>query len=83
MNAITYSEAKANLAKTMDRVCDDHEAVIVARHGGRSVVLMSLEDYNSMIETFYPLRNVKNAVRITESIKRLDKGLGQERKLID
>ena len=49
--AITYSEARQNLAETMNRVCDHHEPVIITRQKSPSVVMMSLEDYNSIMET--------------------------------
>ena len=44
MDAITYTAARANLASTMDRVCEDHEALIITRNGEQSVVMLSLED---------------------------------------
>ena len=53
--AITYSEARQNLAETMNRVCDHHEPVIITRQKSPSVVMMSLEDYNSIMETAYPV----------------------------
>lgn len=43
MNAITYSAARANLAKTMDPVCEDHEPIIITRNGEQSVVMASLD----------------------------------------
>ncbi len=46
MDAITYSAARANLASVMDRVCSDHEALIITRNGEQSVVMLSLEDYS-------------------------------------
>ena len=55
--AITYSEARQNLAETMNRVCDHHEPVIITRQKSPSVVMMSLEDYNSIMETAYLLRS--------------------------
>ena len=42
--AITYSKARQNLADTMNRVCDHHEAVIITRQKSPSVVMMSLEE---------------------------------------
>lgn len=48
MDAITYSTARANLAKTMDRVCDDHAPLIITRNGEQSVVMLSLEDFNAL-----------------------------------
>jgi antitoxin YefM len=83
MDAISYTTARANLAKTMDRVCDDHEPVIITRGGEPSVVMVSLEDYKSMEETAYLLRSSKNAKRLLEAIADLEKGLGRERDLTD
>lgn len=48
MDAITYSAARANLTSTMDRVCNDHEALIITRNGDQSVVMLSLEDFQAM-----------------------------------
>ena len=51
MDAMTYSAVRANLAKTMDRVCDDREPLIITRHRGQPVVMLSLEDYKALEET--------------------------------
>ena len=51
MDAITYSSARANLASTMDRVCNDHEALIITRNGGLAVVMLSLEDFQALVAT--------------------------------
>jgi antitoxin YefM len=81
MESMTYTAARANLAKTMDRVCDDHEPVIITRSGETSVVMLSLEDFNSMEETAYLLRSPKNAKRLLEAIIELERGGGTEREL--
>ena len=72
--AITYSEARQNLAETMNRVCDHHEPVIITRQKSPSVVMMSLEDYNSIMETAYLLRSPANAARLREAIQAADTG---------
>ncbi len=59
MDAITYTTARANLAHTMDRVCDDHETLIITRNGQQSVVMMSLDDFKALEETAYLLRAPK------------------------
>jgi antitoxin YefM len=82
MDAITYSAARAKLADTMDRVCDDHEAIIITRSGQRAVVMMSLDDFKALEETSYLLRSPKNARRLLESIASLEAGKGKERKLV-
>jgi antitoxin YefM len=81
MNAITYSSARAKLADTMDRVCEDHEPVIITRNGEQSVVMMSLDDFKALEETAYLLRSPKNARRLLASIASLEGGKGKVRKL--
>lgn len=83
MDAISYTTARQNLAKTMDRVCADHEPTIITRNNEQSVVMMSLEDFNSLEETAYLLRSPKNAKRLLESIEQLESGAGMEKVLED
>lgn len=83
MNALTYSQARQNLAKTMDKVCDDHAPIIITRKNQRSVVMMSLEDYQALEETAYLLRIPRNARRLLESIAQLESGAGTERELAE
>ena len=83
MDAISYSSARANLARTMERVCNDHEALIITRNGERSVVLLSLEDYQALEETAYLLRSPANAQRLLAATAQLDAGLGVERTLVE
>ena len=51
MDTISYTAAHANLAKTMEKVCNDHDPVIITRKRESPVVMLSLEDYQSMEET--------------------------------
>ena len=81
MDAITYTTARANLADTMDRVCDDHEPIIITRNSQQAVVMMSLDDFKALEETSYLLRSPKNARRLLESMASLEAGKGKERKL--
>ncbi|GKT06705.1 type II toxin-antitoxin system Phd/YefM family antitoxin [Desulforhabdus sp. TSK] len=83
MNAVTYSQARRDLAKTMDKVCDDHSPIIITRKSQRSVVMISLEDYQALEETAYLLRSPKNARRLLESIAELESGGGSERELME
>lgn len=83
MKAITYTAARQNLAKTMEKVCKDHAPVIVTRKSTESVVIMSLEDYESLEETAYLLRSPKNTRRLIESVAQLEEGRGSERELLD
>ncbi|HYN20684.1 MAG TPA: type II toxin-antitoxin system prevent-host-death family antitoxin [Thermoanaerobaculia bacterium] len=81
MDSISYTAARATLAKTMDRVCENHEPVIITRSGDASVVMLSLEDYKSLEETAYLLRSPRNAKRLLEAISELESGRGTEREL--
>ncbi len=81
MDAITYTTARASLAATMDRVCEDHEPIIITRNGEQSVVMMSLADFKALEETSYLLRSPRNARRLIESIAELEAGKGKLRKL--
>lgn len=51
MHAITYTEARQNLASTMNRVVEDISPVIITRSRGESCVLMSLAEFESLQET--------------------------------
>ncbi|MDT4329867.1 type II toxin-antitoxin system Phd/YefM family antitoxin [Methylomonas sp. MED-D] len=83
MDAISYSAARANLAKTMDKVCADHAPIIITRKSESPVVMLSLEDYQAMEETAYLLRSPANARRLLESIAELESGQGTEHELIE
>jgi antitoxin YefM len=67
----------------MEQVCEDHSPMIITRNKARSVVMMSLEDYEALQETAYLLRAPRNARRLLESVAELDRDGGQERELIE
>ena len=83
MEAISYTAARTNLAKTMERVCEDHSPIIITRSKAQSVVMMSLEDYEALQETAYLLRVPKNARRLLESITELEQGGGKEGEILE
>jgi len=83
MEAITYTAARQNLAKTMEKVCRDRAPMIVTRKSSESVVIMSLEDFESLEETAYLLRSPKNTKRLIESIVQLENDKGNEKELLD
>jgi antitoxin YefM len=83
MEVITYTAARQNLSKTMEKVCRDHAPVIVTRKSHNSVVIMSLEDFEALEETAYLLRSPKNTRRLIESVAQLENGSGIDRELIE
>src|SRR5690606_7089242 len=83
MDVISYTDARGNLAKTMDQVCEDRAPIIITRNKSQSVVMISLDDYQALQETAYLLRAPKNARRLLESVIELEQGAGQERELVE
>jgi antitoxin YefM len=79
VDAITYTTARANLVSTMDRVCQDHEPLIITRRGQQSVVMISLEAYNALQETAHLLRSPTNAKRLLSALEALGKDKEKER----
>jgi len=67
----------------MEKVCDDHDPIIITRKAARPVIMMSLDDYEALEETAYLLRSPKNARRLLESIAQLEAGKGTEKELTD
>lgn len=83
MRAITYTAARENLAATMEGVCADHDPVIITRNRDQAVVMMSLEDFESLEETAYLLRSPANARRLLDSVAELKGNQGVSRSLAD
>jgi antitoxin YefM len=84
MKAIHYSTVRQNLSKLMNQVCEEHEPLIITRKTlHNNVVMMSLEDFNSIEETAYLLKSPKNAKLLRESLKQYKQGKYQERELIE
>jgi len=81
MDSISYTSARSNLAKTMDRVCEDHAPIAITRKGQAAVVMISMEDYQALEETAYLLRSPKNTRRLIEAIAALESGKGVEKEL--
>lgn len=83
MKTMSYSESRARYAEVLDGVVDDREEVVITRSGHDPVVILSLEDYESLRETAYLMRSPRNARRLLDAMERLESGSGTERGLID
>lgn len=78
MDVVTFSEARKNFKAVMDRVVDDADFTVITRQGGKPVVMISLDEWNSIQETAYLLSSPKNATRLMQGIAQLDAGKGIE-----
>ncbi|MDA8346477.1 MAG: type II toxin-antitoxin system prevent-host-death family antitoxin [Thermaerobacter sp.] len=83
MKTISYTESRAKYAETLDAVIEDREEIIITRAGHEHVVMVALDDYESLKETAYLLRNPANARRLLNSIERLERGQGTAHDLVE
>jgi antitoxin YefM len=83
MRTMSYSQSRAHYAEVLDSVVDDREEIVITRAGKEPVVIVSLDDYESMKETAYLMRSPENARRLREAIDRLERGEGIEHELIE
>jgi antitoxin YefM len=83
MAHVSYSELRTNLASCMEKVCDDRAPLVVTRQNARSVVIMSEEDYEGLMETVHLLKSPANAARLLRSIKDADRGKLKKRETVE
>jgi antitoxin YefM len=83
MRVVNFSEARNNLKSVLDQVIDDADYTVISRRDAEDAVVMSLETFNSLMETFHLLKSPANAAHLAKSIAQYRKGETQERKLID
>jgi antitoxin YefM len=74
MKSLTYTEARENLANTINRVCEDNAPVMITRRRDQSVVMLSLSEYESLQETAHLLRSPANAKRLFDSLDSIKRG---------
>lgn len=83
MQVVSLTEARNNLKAVFDSVYKDHEEVIIHRKGRENIVIISMDNYNSMVETSYLMSSPKNVKHLRESIEQLKNGKCIERDLIE
>jgi antitoxin YefM len=79
MGPVSYTDLRQNLVKYMDEVCDSRAPLVVTRQNARPVVMLSLEEYESIAETLHLLRSPANAERLLRSIASADAGEASDR----
>ena len=72
MDALSYTQVRENFAKAMNNVCENHAPIIITRQNQKPVVMMSLEDFNSIEETLYLMSNPKNAERLRHALTNIE-----------
>ncbi len=83
MKTMSYTESRARYAEVLDAVTNDREEVVITRAGHDPVVIVSLDDYESLRETAYLMRSPANARRLLDARERLEAGGGDTRDLIE
>ena len=83
MQVVTYTEARNNLKRVLDHVIDEADYTVVTRRDAADVVVMSLDYFNSLMETVYLLKSPANATHLARSIEQYQNGQVTERDLLD
>ena len=83
MRVINFSEARNNLKTVLDQVIDDADYTVITRRDAEDAVVMSLDTFNSLLETFHLLKSPANAEHLAKSIAQYRKGETTERELIN
>ena len=83
MKVVNYSEFRNNLAENLNVVNDDGDIVVVSRSKGKNVVVMSLEEYNSIQEMLHLTSTKANRKRLEDAVDEMKKGKFQKHKLIE
>ncbi len=83
MQTLSFTDARANLKATMDRVVADRAPIAITRQRGEGVVMISASEWAGMEETLHLLSSPANAKHLMEGIARLDAGRGEEHELIE
>jgi antitoxin YefM len=82
MNIVSFSEARNNLKAVLDRVVEDTDYTIITRRDAEDAVVMSLEFFNSLLETVHLLKSPANAAHLERSIAQFKQGKAVERNLL-
>lgn len=83
MQVVTFSEARNKLKAILNRVVNDADYTIITRRDADDAVVMSLEYFNSLLETVYLLKSPANAAHLERSINQYKQGQVVEKNLLD
>jgi antitoxin YefM len=83
MRVVGYSEFRSHLVQNLNAVNEDKEIVVVSRTHGKNVVVMDMDEYNSIAETLYLVNSKANRIRLEEAIEEMNKGISFKHNLIE
>ncbi len=83
MRIVSFTEARNRLKLVLDQVVNDADCTVITRRDSEDAVVMSLDYYNSLMETVYLLKSPANAEHLRKSIEQYRNGEASERKLLD
>ncbi|MEI8634771.1 type II toxin-antitoxin system prevent-host-death family antitoxin [Vibrio sp. PP-XX7] len=83
MRIVSFTEARNSLKRVLDGVVNDADTTIITRRDAEDAVVMSLDYYNSLMETVHLLRSPANAEHLNRSISQYKSGKATQRDLID
>ncbi len=83
MRVVSFTEARNSLKAILDTVVNDADTTIITRRNAEDAVIMSLDYYNSLMETVHLLRSPANAEHLNRSIAQFKAGKVTQRDLID
>ena len=82
MRVVSYSEARNSLKSVLDGVADDQDITIINRRDGSDAVVMSLEHYQSVMETLHLVASPANAAKLAKAVAQDKAGKAKPRKLV-
>ena len=83
MKVINYSDARNKLKSVLDQVISDADYTVITRRDAEDAVVMSLDQFNSLMETVHLLKTPANAAHLAKSIEQYQSGQTKERQLTD
>jgi antitoxin YefM len=83
MQVVSFSEARESFKAVLDRVADDADVTLITRRHAKGAVVMSLDTYNSLMETVHLLRSPANAAHLQLSLVQAEAGELLEHPLLD
>ncbi len=83
MRVINFSDARNQLKQVIDQVVDDADFTVISRRDAQDAVVMSLDTFNSLMETLHLMKSPANAKRLEKSISQYRKGQTKTKGLVD